>query len=142
MDNATFFDTAVRPTISVLAGKVSWFDRAAAVRRHIIIPTIPSVHRPRRRRTDGYPSRSKFQKFPGYRPPSINKFWPVMYPACRPHRKAHAAPSSSGSPTRPATGFEVRCRVISFELRSLLVSNGPGSRLLIVMPDDETDGAR
>src|SRR5713101_3392455 len=45
---------------------------------------------------------------PGNAPPSIRIFWPVMYPAWAEHRKAHAAPNSSGLPKRLAGTIAMR----------------------------------
>ncbi len=42
------------------------------------------------------------QNSPAYEPPSRCRFWPEMYPACALHKNAHASPTSSGRPRRPA----------------------------------------
>src|SRR6185312_10601038 len=73
-------------------------------------------------------------------------FWPVIYPACTLHRNAHIMPNSSAVPKRPAgwalapaayssskllPDLAARVRVV---LRRRSVSNGPGSRPLMVTP--------
>ena len=50
----------------------------------------------------GWSGRTGIHNVPEYAPPSISRFWPVMYPACWLHRNAQAAPNSAGSPKRPA----------------------------------------
>src|SRR3546814_15000563 len=67
-----------------------------------------------------------------------------MKPACTPQRKAQASPNSTGSPKRPAGLLAARSLATSSRLRPVLaaaafivvrsrsVSNGPGSRLLMV----------
>src|SRR5258706_2215594 len=84
------------------------------------------------------------QKVPGYAPPSIRKFIPVIYPACLLQRYAQASPNSSGWPKRPAgtvfmraactssTGLFCILAAAMLLLLSRSVSNMPGRRLLMV----------
>src|SRR4029079_5132866 len=77
---------------------------------------------------------------PGYKPPSMSRFCPVMKPACAEHRKAQAAPNSSGVPKRFAGTVAMRsflaCSTLMprffADAATLLcrrsVSKGPGSK--------------
>src|SRR3954447_26782612 len=77
-------------------------------------------------------------------PPSRRMFCPVMKPAWVEHRNAQVAPNSSAWPRRRAGIVPMRCfsasskvmpcffAVISWLERSRSVSNGPGSRKLMV----------
>ena len=81
---------------------------------------------------------------PGKMPPSSRMFCPVMKPACVEHRNAQVAPNSSACRSRRAGIVAMRCfgasstvmpcflAVISALERSRSVSNGPGSRKLMV----------
>src|SRR5947208_3029094 len=84
------------------------------------------------------------QSVPGYVPPSIRKFPPVMKPAWALQTNAQSSPNSAGSPKRPAGVARCRSRTTSSTVRPLVfawmamversrsVSKGPGRRLLIV----------